>query len=86
MSGSFFPPNPFLDAWMTAANTAAGAWRGALGGGWQRQQLAALEAWNRQVLGFWAGALGWPMAAALRGAAPAPGQQDATPAPYVPEL
>jgi|GEM_PF-2726871 len=74
MSGFSFPPNPFLSAWMSAANTAAGSWRGAFTGEWQRQQMAALEAWNRQVLGFWTGAF------ARTAQAPAPAKTGGAPA------
>lgn len=55
MSNPNLPSNPFATQWLSMASAAP--WGGAFTGEWQRQQMAALEAWNRQVLGFWMGVL-----------------------------
>jgi hypothetical protein len=60
----FFQANPFLSQWLSAANSAAGMWRGA----WAaeiarqqtelaRQQVAMVTEFNRQAMSFWMGAM-----------------------------
>ena len=49
--------NPFLSAWMSAANAWAGTARSFWLGEWQRQQSAMVEEAIRQAVDFWTG--GW---------------------------
>jgi hypothetical protein len=76
--------NPFLSHWLSAANSAAGAWRGFWTAEMARQQALAMAAFQRQALEFWAGVWTQAMAAAPAGATPRPdmaGQPAVTPVP-----
>jgi len=69
--------NPFMSAWLSAANTWAGAARGLASAEAQRQsaafqaeaqrQATALQAEAaKQVMGFWSGLFAWPPAVATK--------------------
>ncbi len=49
--------NPFLSAWLSAANTWSGAGRSFWMAEMQRQQTAMIEELVRQMMDFWSG--GW---------------------------
>ncbi len=52
-SNPIFQTNPFLSQWLSAANSAAGAWRGLWTAELARQQGAMMMEFNRQALRFW---------------------------------
>jgi hypothetical protein len=62
--------NPFLSQWLSAANAAAGAWRGFWTAEFSRQQTALATEWQRQALQFWTQAF----STTTRGAFAAPAQ------------
>ena len=86
--------NPFMSAWLSAANTWGGAARGLASAEAQRQsaafqaeaqrQAAAFQAEAaKQVMEFWSGLFAWPAAAATkparRGGAPPGGWRPRAP-------
>lgn len=60
-----FKKNPFMSAWLSGANSAAGGARGFWLAEMQRQQAAMMQAATEQMIRFWSGAwLGQPGSAA----------------------
>ena len=64
MYNAMFKKNPFMSLWMSAANSAAGSARGLWMAEMQRQQNAMMQAFTKQVIDFWSGALVVPAAKA----------------------
>ncbi|PWS34467.1 hypothetical protein DFH01_25995 [Falsiroseomonas bella] len=64
--------NPFLSQWLSAANAAAGAWRGFWTAEFARQQAAMATEWQRQTMQFWTQA----MTATMQGATVAPARSE----------
>jgi hypothetical protein len=75
-SNPIFDTNPFMSQWLSAANSAAGAWRGFWTAEFARQQAALVAEFNRQALRFWTA----PLKVAPF-SAPAPVPTEAAPAP-----
>lgn len=55
--------NPFMSAWLSAANSTLGAGRGLWMAEVRRQQTATMAEFNKQVMRFWTGAWMNPPAA-----------------------
>jgi hypothetical protein len=62
--------NPFMSQWMSAANAAAGAWRGQWMAEVARQQAMMLTQFNKQAMQFWTSAWMVPPAASFSELAP----------------
>ena len=49
--------NPWMSAWLSAANQMSGAGRGQMAAEMSRQQSAMMKAWSHAATGFWTAAL-----------------------------
>lgn len=58
--------NPFMSAWLSAANTWAGSARGLASAEAQRQSAAFQAEAAKQVMEFWSGLFAWPPAVATK--------------------
>lgn len=57
MANPWLKKNPFLSAWLSAANAAAGSARGVAAGAAKRQSQAAAAQASQQVMDFWSSVL-----------------------------
>jgi hypothetical protein len=73
--------NPFLSQWLSAANSAAGSWRGFWTAEFARQQAAMMTEWQRQAMQFWSGAWALPQVQAAASPVMAPTAAAAQPVP-----
>ena len=55
MRNPWMQKNPFLSAWLSAANTMTGAARGYASAEMHRQMAAAQAEMTRQMIDFWSG-------------------------------
>ncbi|HJS03571.1 MAG TPA: hypothetical protein VJ832_08825 [Variovorax sp.] len=60
MRNPWVQKNPFLSAWLSAANTMTGAARGYASAEMHRQMAAAQAEMTRQMIDFWSGKAAMP--------------------------